>query len=55
MHEIGHNFGHHHVTIVTLEDVSDYGDNTIDNTTGMIGTQVRKDDMPRACFNAAKS
>jgi len=45
MHEIGHNFGHYHSGV---EGISAYGD-----TTGMMGTQAN--DMPRACFNAAKS
>ena len=46
MHEIGHNFGHHH----SGRDTSEYGDQT-----GMMGIQVFENDAPRACFNAAKS
>jgi len=46
IHEIGHNFGHHH----SGRENSAYGD-----LSGMMGLQVYEDDAPRACFNAAKS
>ena len=46
MHEIGHNFGHHHSGKGTAE----YGDGT-----GIMGIQSFQDDGPFACFNAAKS
>lgn len=46
MHEIAHNFGHHH----SGQGTSPYGDDTC-----MMGIQTYADDAPRACFNGAKS
>ena len=46
MHEIAHNFGHHH----SGSQIGEYGDDT-----GMMGHQVFEDDAPHACFNGAKS
>ena len=46
VHEIGHNFGHHH---------SGRGNFAYGDESGMMGLQVYENDAPRACFSAAKS
>jgi len=46
MHEIGHNFGHHH----SGEGDLHYGDGTC-----MMGAHTYDNDTPHSCFNAAKS
>ena len=47
MHELAHNFGHHHSG---THNTGPYGDDT-----GMMGRQVVQDGGPHACFNGAKS
>jgi len=50
IHELGHNFGHHHSAKMTSKGANVYGDST-----GMMGKPSYEDDAPRMCFNAAKS